>query len=208
MKTFLVALLVAFIFQQNQPPVVKITLPKANENLKPGSQVRYSIDVSDKEDGDTKFDEINSNEILLTVNSGKVKPNDKSALHAMMSSNCMNCHAFKSKLIGPSFMDISIKKSNTAELIKHVKDGSSGIWGEIVMPSHPELSNEEIAKMVNWILKFKDEKTVEYYLGKEGSFSVNGASAVTLTASYLDHGKIMGEDKIAIRFTPHDSRFK
>ena len=53
--------------------------------------------------------------------------------------------------------------------------------------------------MIDWILKFKSEKNVEYYLGKEGSFRVNGASSVTINASYLDHGKSMGEDKITIQ---------
>lgn len=197
MKTFVAAIVAVFFFQQNQPPVVKITLPKTNDAHQPGSQIRYSINVSDKEDGDTKFDEINSNEILLSVAKDKIK-NEKQSLHAMMLSNCMNCHAFTSKLIGPSFLDISTKKSNVAELIKHVKDGSSGIWGETVMPSHPELSNEEIGKMVDWILKFKDEKDVEYYLGKEGSFRVNSASTITLVASYLDHQKTLGEDKVVI----------
>lgn len=198
MKIFLVSLFAMFFFQQNQPPVVKITLPKPNENFQAGSQLRYSINISDKEDGDTKFDEINSNEILLTVSADGARPNDNTALHSMMSSNCMNCHAFNSKLIGPSFQDIGIKKSNVAELVKHVKEGSSKVWGEIVMPSHPELSDEEIGKMIKWILKYKDEKNVEYYLGKEGSVRLQKQGTIKLTAGYLDHNNAMGENTVSI----------
>jgi cytochrome c len=198
MKVAAVVLIVLFWLQENNPPSVKINLPKASQNFTVGSAIRYSISVADKEDGDTRFDEIDPNRILLEVRTGKgTKSSDE--LHAMMASNCMNCHAFKSKLIGPSFFDISTKKSNSAELIKHVKEGSKGVWGDIVMPSHPELTNQEIEKMVEWILKYKDEKEVDYYLGKEGSFRVQKPSALTLVAGYLDHQKAKGEDKVVIQ---------
>ena len=107
MKLIVVVIASVFLFQENNPPVVKVTVP---ESAAVNTPVRYSISVSDKEDGDTKYDEINPNEILLTVQNGgdksSVNVND---LHAMMASNCMNCHAFNSKLIGPSYMDISKK---------------------------------------------------------------------------------------------------
>lgn len=199
MKTLLALILSVFLFQQNQPPVVKITLPKSGETVEAGAQLRYSIHVSDKEDGDTKYDEINTNEILLSVSANGGKPNDKSGLLAMMSSNCMNCHAFNSKLIGPSFLDISVKRNNIAELVKHVKEGSSKVWGDIVMPSHPELNEDEIGKMVNWISKFKNDQNTSYYLGKEGSVRLPAAIGVTLTASYLDHQQLLGEDNIVLK---------
>jgi hypothetical protein len=37
--------------QQNSPPVVKILSPGDHSTVAPGAQVRYSITVSDKEDG-------------------------------------------------------------------------------------------------------------------------------------------------------------
>ena len=203
MKVLAAALMALFFFQENHPPVVRIISPSPANKYTAGSTVRYSISVSDKEDGDTKFDEINPNEILLEVrtlnnisDTGKVT-SDRKALHAMMSSNCMNCHAFTSKLIGPSFYDISTKKSNVAEMVKHVKDGSTGVWGEIVMPSHPELQNEEITQMVNRIVKYKEKKNVEYFLTKEGTFHLK-KPVVVITAGYLDHHKMYGEDKVVL----------
>src|SRR6476661_1295317 len=139
MKLIVVAVVSIFLFQENHPPVVKLSAPAVATS---GSTVAYSVSVADKEDGDTKFDEINPNEILLQVQYGDdAQKNDISALHAMMASNCMNCHSFKSKLIGPSYFDIS-KKYSSADieaLVKHVRGGSKGIWGDIVMPTHPEL---------------------------------------------------------------------
>ena len=199
MKLIVVVIASVFLFQENNPPVVKVTVP---ESVAVNTPVRYSISVSDKEDGDTKYDEINPTEILLTVQNGgdksSVNVND---LHAMMASNCMNCHAFNSKLIGPSYMDISKKYSpeHVPLLVKRVKDGSKGVWSDIVMPTHPELSDEEINKMVKWILNFKNEKNTTYHLGKEGSIQMKSAGPVMLTASYLDHQKKMGSDKMVLQ---------
>jgi cytochrome c len=200
MKLIIVAIVNVFLFQENNPPLVKITAPKL---AAVNAAISYSISVSDKEDGDTKYDEINPNEILLLVQYGENAKSIKGVndLHAMMASNCMNCHAFKSKLIGPSYMDISKKYSsaNMPVLVKHVKEGSKGVWGDIVMPTHPELSDEEINRMMTWILNYKNEKNTEYHLGKEGLISVKNAGPVILTASYLDHEKAMGSDKVLIQ---------
>ena len=198
MKLIVVAVVSVFLFQENHPPVVKLTAPAAASTQSPLS---YSINVSDKEDGETKFDEINPNEILLQVQYGdNAKKNDVSTLHAMMASNCMNCHTFKSKLIGPSYLDISNKyaASDVATLAKHIKEGSKGIWGDIVMPTHPELTAEEINKMVNWIISYKGNKSSDFFLGREGSVQLQKSGKVTLTASYLDHQKTMGEDRLEI----------
>ena len=199
MKLIVVVIVSVFLFQENNPPVVKVTAPASAAVNTP---VRYSISVSDKEDGDTKYDEINPNEILLTVkNGGDKRSGNVNNLHAMMASNCMNCHAFNSKLIGPSYMDISKKYSseNVPLLVKRVKEGSKGVWSDIVMPTHPELSDEEINKMVKWILNFKNEKNTAYHLGKEGSIQIKSAGPVMLIASYLDHQKKMGSDKVVLQ---------
>ena len=198
MKLFVVVVVSVLLFQENHPPVVKLTAPTTASTQ---TLVAYSITVSDKEDGETKFDEINPNEILLQVQYGDHgKKNDVTALHAMMASNCMNCHLFQSKLIGPSYLDISNKysPSDVTTIAKHVKEGSKGVWGDIVMPTHPELTDEEINKMVNWIINYKTNKTFDYYLGKEGSVQLQKTGKAILSASYLDHHKTMGEDRVEI----------
>lgn len=198
MKLIIVVVVCLFLVQENHPPVIKITVPLTGTVQLP---ISYSINVADREDGDTRYDEINPNEILLQAEPAETREkNDISALHSMMASNCMNCHAFKSKLIGPSYADISNKYSSAdaATLVKHVKGGSKGVWGDIVMPTHPELSVEEISVMVNWILRYKDSKSVDYYLGKEGAVQIKKPGKYKLTASYLDHNKTMGEDHAEI----------
>src|ERR1700733_8471460 len=52
---------------QNQPPVVKLINPKNNATISLNTPVSYEITVADKEDGDSKYDEINAKEVLLEV---------------------------------------------------------------------------------------------------------------------------------------------
>jgi cytochrome c len=212
---------------ENHPPVVKIIAPKNNDIFEPGVQVKYTITVSDKEDGDSKFDEINIKEVLLQVryfaNKSKLPTtlnqttqNDLPGIAVMRTSNCFNCHNFNGKSIGPSFYEISKRypatPANTDTLVKHIHDGSSGTWGKEKMPTHPELTNEETKIAVQWILKHAADADVNYYIGTEGTFQIKppvtpGQKGVCiLTASYTDHGlknaagkqRLKGQDVVAI----------
>jgi cytochrome c len=199
--------------QENHPPVVKIISPKNNSLFDYNTQLTYSITVSDKEDGESKFDEINTKEVLLEVryiddHSKQQVPNkmqnDPPALVSIRTSNCFNCHSFNSKSSGPSFYDISKRykatSQNIMQLVKHTREGSTGIWGKERMPTHLELSNDQTKKIIEWILKNSTAPNTNYYIGTEGSFRINPVSGLKrkatymLTASYIDHG-LKGSNK-------------
>ena len=210
------------IQQQNTAPVVKIINPKNKTVVSAAAPVNYSITVSDKEDGDSKYDEINVKEVLLkvqyisdtsTLASIINEPVQKDApgLAAIRTSNCFSCHNFNNKLLGPSFNDIGKKyaltDANSALLQKHILEGSTGVWGNVTMPSHPELNKEQAAIMVQWILQMAADANTEYYIGTTGTFQIpaNKKGAYVLTASYTDHGlendasqRLKGEDKVVI----------
>lgn len=211
--------------QQNHVPVVKIVSPKNNSNFAPGVQVNYSVTVSDKEDGDSKFDEINIKQVLMQVKyiSDESKlaalvnrpvENDPPGLTVMRLSNCFNCHGFDNKVIGPSFNDINKRykpsADNIALLEKRIRDGSKGVWGKESMPSHPELKKEEIQNIVKWMMQNADANET-WYVGTEGAIklpvSEGGKNGIyLLTASYTDHGakdgtgtNLKGQDVVVIR---------
>jgi hypothetical protein len=64
------------------------------------------------------------------------------------------------------------------------------------MPSHPELTREQAAACVTWILKTAADPQTNYYTGTEGSFRVavpqesqpKDKGMLVLIASYTDHG--------------------
>lgn len=69
---------------------------------------------------------------------------------------CLGCHAVDRKLVGPSFHQIAAKYKGdpqaVAKLEKKVRDGGSGVWGVIPMPSHPRMTDGEIQTVVKWVL--------------------------------------------------------
>lgn len=195
--------------QENHAPVVKIITPKANSFFNWNSQVNYTIDISDKEDGESKYDEINPKEVLLEVKyagdaskiTGEVNKTDQTdepGLTAIRTSNCFNCHSFNSKLTGPSFNDITkryaVTSNSIALMTKRIREGSTGVWGKVAMPTHSELTKEETQNMVQWIMKKSNNPNINYYIGTEGSFRIKQPAgsmqkaAYILTASYTDHG--------------------
>src|SRR5690348_7798976 len=108
--------------QQNHAPVVKIISPTNNSSYNANAQVHYKISVSDKEDGESKYDEIEPKQVLLEVkyfndtskiDTANANSNDAPGLAAMKTSNCFNCHGFDNKVIGPSFSDINKKYKPT-----------------------------------------------------------------------------------------------
>ena len=80
------------------------------------------------------------------------------------SKGCTACHQLEKKVIGPAYAQVSAcyaskdaKKlaANKAALVKHVKEGGAGVWGQIPMPAHPQVANEDVAKIVDWVLTLK-----------------------------------------------------
>ena len=212
--------------QKNEAPVVKIITPKNNSSFDDKSLVNYSITVSDRDDGESKFDEINVKEILLEVKSindesklavelNKADQEDPRGLEVIRTSNCFNCHGFDTKVIGPSFNDIGKRykptSANMALLQKRISEGSKGVWGKVPMPTHPELTTQQTSEMVKWIMQITSDPTVHYYIGSEGPLHLNNpnnskTAACILTASYTDHGlkedsthRLKGQDIIMIR---------
>jgi cytochrome c len=86
---------------------------------------------------------------------GTAQANEKLA----QASGCNTCHAADKKVIGPAYKEIAQKyrgkKGADAELVKKVKAGGKGNWGETPMPPNPHVKDEDIKTLVNWILSAK-----------------------------------------------------
>jgi cytochrome c len=210
---------------KNHAPVVKILSPKNNSSYNFNSQVAYQITVSDKEDGDSKYQEINPKEVFLKIKyvndtakalelTRKNEEDDAEGLSIIKTTNCMNCHAFRTKLIGPSFYDITRRYTliSTTEdtLVNHILNGSKGRWGNVQMPSNNKLNSEEAKKVIAWLFKNASDSTTIYLAGTEGSFRLRPPAAslknAILIASYTDHGlkdnpgqNLRGQDAIILQ---------
>jgi len=70
--------------------------------------------------------------------------------------NCLACHAIDKKVVGPAYKDVAKKykgqKDAAAKLVKKVKQGGSGVWGQVPMPPNPSVPDADLKKMVKYIL--------------------------------------------------------
>ncbi len=75
------------------------------------------------------------------------------------ANGCMTCHQTDKKILGPSYKDVAAKykgdKSAEAKLVKKVKEGGKGAWGDMVMPPNAHVKDADIQKLVKWILATK-----------------------------------------------------
>jgi cytochrome c len=71
--------------------------------------------------------------------------------------HCLNCHAEQRKMVGPSLRDISARYRGSGDavvpaLAAKVRQGGSGAWGAVAMPSHPQVTQAEAERLVRWVL--------------------------------------------------------
>ncbi len=77
----------------------------------------------------------------------------------LAKSDCLTCHKEQVKVIGPAYADVAKKYEPTPANISYLTDkvisGGSGVWGQIPMAPHPNLSKGDVTAMVNYILSIK-----------------------------------------------------
>jgi cytochrome c len=70
--------------------------------------------------------------------------------------NCTACHAIDKKVVGPAYKDVAAKykgQNVAAKLEEKVKKGGSGVWGPIPMPPNTAVPDDDVKKLVDWVLK-------------------------------------------------------
>ena len=197
----------------NEPPVVEIDIVKGNGAFFfPGGSFEYRVRVEDKEDGSLASGSIASDAVSVTIDylpegydktlivQGHKYADDLSATSGgkalIEKSDCVACHALDKKSIGPTYLDISKKYAAdpkaAAYLAQKIKQGGSGVWGEVAMAAHPNLSDSDVASMVSYILGVSKEKAPSLPLS--GSYTTaipkgqSDQGVFIIRAAYQDKG--------------------
>lgn len=80
-------------------------------------------------------------------------------LEKLKASDCTSCHMVERKIVGPSYAEVAAKYENTEEnvtmLATKVIQGGVGVWGEVPMPAHPGLGEEDVKDMIRYVLLLK-----------------------------------------------------
>jgi cytochrome c len=86
-------------------------------------------------------------------------PTPESGLEFINASDCRTCHADDTKLIGPAYKDVAAKYENTEVnrkmLAEKIIKGGQGVWGEIPMAPHADLTQAQAEAMAMYVLSLK-----------------------------------------------------
>lgn len=191
----------------NEAPVVNIQIMGNKTFYFPQQPIQYAVSVNDKDD---PMAAKNLSSVVVTAD--YIEGYDKAAIsqghqvlsqaamgkNLMLSLDCKVCHKEAEKSVGPSYLAIAQRyekdKNAVPYLTKKIIKGGGGVWGEVAMAAHPDLSEQDAQQIVAWIqsLAATSKKTkslpvagkLPATLGKPAKD--NGA--LILNATYTDQG--------------------
>ncbi|NUQ19835.1 MAG: c-type cytochrome, partial [Gemmatimonadaceae bacterium] len=203
----------------NEPPKVAVDLVGGNKTFFfPRVPVRYAVNVTDREDGSLRGGRIAPSRVRVTASylkdglgsaepAGGEQPGKNTGAepvaHAagkkmIEGSDCLACHQWNRKSIGPAYAQVAAKyhddSAATARLVKKIRGGGSGVWGQVMMPAHPQLTEEQTREMVAYILSLADKPTRAPTLPTRGAYTPDTSSGaaphgvLVLRAAYTDRG--------------------
>ena len=87
-------------------------------------------------------------------------PDYQEGLALVAKHKCMTCHAVDATITGPSYREVANKYAGSPDtIISHLAgkiiNGGSGVWGQIFMTPHPDVTREEAESMVRYVLLLK-----------------------------------------------------
>jgi cytochrome c len=199
----------------NEPPVLKFDLGSNNKSFYfPNKTYDYKVIVDDKEDGSTANGKIKPAEVVVNIDylaegfdktiiaqghrTADATVNVVKGMQLIETSDCKACHSVDKKSIGPTYRDVAMKYKGNASadqaLAKKVIAGGGGVWGEVPMAAHPQLSTADAAEMVKYILSLANEKPKVKSLPLAGQYTTKvpaddkGAGVFIFRAAYKDKG--------------------
>ena len=189
----------------NEPANVDVDVVGSNKSFFfPGVPVRYAVRVRDREDGSLQSGTIPARRVSVTAQylkdgspSGGAVTVQEAGRRLMEGSDCLSCHQLNAKSIGPAYVDVARKYKDsavTARLVRKIREGGSGVWGNVAMAAHPALTDEQASAMVAYIMSLADRPTSGPSLPVRGTYVPPAGSgdapqgAVVLRAAYTDRG--------------------
>ncbi|MEM8886754.1 MAG: PQQ-dependent sugar dehydrogenase [Bacteroidota bacterium] len=193
----------------NDPPQVELKIAANQSFFRPDQSISYKALVEDAEDGSSRDASIPGEDIQLYLKSLEIAT-DLSAVRQsknlesasisflrgkqlMKGSDCFACHAMDQASVGPSYQQISQKYQfkDLASLTQKVLHGGSGVWGEKLMPAHPQHNSSEAEAMISYILSLTESAEEGEELPLEGYISAktfDPQKLLILSANYTDKG--------------------
>jgi cytochrome c len=72
---------------------------------------------------------------------------------------CVACHAVDHKVVGPALEDVAKKYHGQGDALSQltvkVRNGGSGVWGDVPMTPNPQVPDADLQTLVKWVLALK-----------------------------------------------------
>jgi cytochrome c len=196
----------------NEPPQVSFNIVGGNRTFFfPNQSFDYDVRVADKEDGSLD-NGIAPDQVSVTIDylkegfdqveiaqghlSADATAQFASGKKLMEQSDCKACHLVDKKSVGPNYLAVAAKYKDDPKavdyLAKKIINGGGGVWGDVNMAAHPQLSVADASEIVRYILNLSN--AARKTLPVKGTYTtqipkgVSDQGVLILRASYTDKG--------------------
>jgi cytochrome c len=88
---------------------------------------------------------------------------DSKGWQIVQDNGCTACHGISETILGPAFRAVADKykadpEAGSKPLHQKIREGGSGVWGQIPMPPQPALSDADLDTVVKWLLAGAPDK--------------------------------------------------
>jgi len=71
-------------------------------------------------------------------------------------SGCLSCHGLVNTQVGPGFAQVAARYRDDAgapvHLAAKIRSGGVGVWGRLIMPRQPQVTEADAALLAKWVL--------------------------------------------------------
>ena len=212
------------VYAGNSAPEISLAVQGNRSFYFPGKPVSYQVKVNDEGDEVDMDNLYVSKEYISGRDMAAASQGHQEVSGAMigknlmMNADCKSCHQIAEKSIGPSFTQVSEHYKKDAGAANHLTNkiikGGSGVWGETVMPAHPDMPQDDVEQIVQWVLSLANAKQMAKSLPASGKVMPTGKeenSVLRLMATYTDKGAagvrpLTASDVIYLRNNSQDVR--
>jgi glucose/arabinose dehydrogenase/cytochrome c551/c552 len=187
----------------NARPEVDIKIIGGNSSFfVPGQPVNYEVSVNDEESTDIDLSNVyvsvdyleGMDEVAMSL--GHQQVSGATTGRALTESmDCKTCHKEIERSIGPNYTEIAEKYKDDPNAMGYlqnkIKAGGSGVWGEVMMAAHPNITSSETRQIATYILSLAGNGNMKPSLPPKGAVIAEPTAPgnqMVLTASYTDNG--------------------
>ncbi len=207
------------VYAGNETPKVDIQITGGNKSFYlPGIPVKYSVSISDNDTSKIDPENLYVSDHYEKISEKQPNPQgDQSAQiditgkSLTQTLDCKNCHKEDQKSVGPAFVLVSRKYAKDpkapAYLDAKIRSGGSGVWGQVAMAAHPNISQSDLDRILSWIFSLSNKAGVKKSLPQNGSIipppNEKPDQSLVISASYTDKGgnnikPLTGNDVISL----------